>query len=110
MFHMSRCGSTLTANLLGASPDNLVYSESKPPPQLIGMCETNHCTEEQRVSAMRLVDGLILMLIVAHEVISERNPPVVREEDVPQALNKTETLHGVESRNPGIGREMNLTL
>ena len=47
---MSRCGSTLTANLMGASPHNLVYSESKPPTALMGLCDQMRCTEEQRVS------------------------------------------------------------
>lgn len=50
VFHMSRCGSTLTANLMGASPYNLVYSESKPPTALMGLCDSLRCTEEQRVS------------------------------------------------------------
>lgn len=50
VFHMSRCGSTLTANLMGASPHNLVYSESKPPTALMGLCDQMRCTEEQRVS------------------------------------------------------------
>eukprot|EP00752_Nemacystus_decipiens_P007891 g7051.t1 len=55
VFHMSRCGSTLTANLMGASPHNLVYSESKPPTSLMGLCDQMRCTEEQRVGALRTV-------------------------------------------------------
>lgn len=50
---MSRCGSTLTANLMGASPHNLVYSESKPPTALMALCDEMRCTEEQRVSDKR---------------------------------------------------------
>lgn len=49
IFHMSRCGSTLTANLLGASPYNLVYSESKPPVDVMSLCDAERCTEEQKV-------------------------------------------------------------
>lgn len=47
---MSRCGSTLTANLMGSSPYNLVYSESKPPTSIMGLCDQKSCTTEQRVS------------------------------------------------------------
>ena len=31
VFHQSRVGSTLAANLLGSDPQNLVFSESAPP-------------------------------------------------------------------------------
>ncbi|CAN0524831.1 unnamed protein product, partial [Laminaria digitata] len=55
VFHMSRCGSTLTANLMGSSPYNLVYSESKPPSSLMYLCDTVGCSEEQRVVALRTV-------------------------------------------------------
>lgn len=49
VFHMSRCGSTLTANLIGSSPYNLVYSESKPPAGLMSLCDSIGCTDDQRV-------------------------------------------------------------
>ena len=49
VFHMSRCGSTLAANLMGSSPYNLVYSESKPPAQLMSVCDTVGCSQDQRV-------------------------------------------------------------
>ena len=32
VFHESRVGSTLVANMLAAVPTNIVYSESAPPP------------------------------------------------------------------------------
>ncbi|CBJ29563.1 Hypoxia-inducible factor 1 alpha inhibitor (Hypoxia-inducible factor asparagine hydroxylase) [Ectocarpus siliculosus] len=55
VFHMSRCGSTLTANLMGSSPHNIVYSESKPPVAVMSLCDQVRCTEEQRVAALRTV-------------------------------------------------------
>ncbi|CAM9319570.1 unnamed protein product [Ectocarpus fasciculatus] len=54
-FHMSRCGSTLTANLMGSSPYNIVYSESKPPVAVMSLCDQVGCTDEQRVAALRTV-------------------------------------------------------
>jgi len=36
VFHLARCGSTLVANMLSAiGPQNVVYSESAPPPEVI---------------------------------------------------------------------------
>lgn len=61
VFHMSRCGSTLTANLMGSSPYNLVYSESKPPTGLMGLCDKMKCTAEQRVSdEMKWRSGVVI--------------------------------------------------
>ncbi|EGD76785.1 hypothetical protein PTSG_08136 [Salpingoeca rosetta] len=38
VFHESRVGSTLIANILAADPDNLVFSESAPPPAIALHC------------------------------------------------------------------------
>jgi hypothetical protein len=40
VFHESRCGSTLVANILGADPQNLVFAESQPVsrPPLVWSC------------------------------------------------------------------------
>ncbi|CAN0474150.1 unnamed protein product [Discosporangium mesarthrocarpum] len=50
VFHMSRCGSTLMANLLGSSASNLVYSESRPPADVVSICSRVSCSEEEKVS------------------------------------------------------------
>jgi len=53
VFHQSRCGSTLTANLLGADPLNLVFSESNPPAAVALHC--SHCSEAQKIEYLRAV-------------------------------------------------------
>ncbi|CAM9595652.1 unnamed protein product, partial [Phaeothamnion confervicola] len=41
VFHETRCGSTLVANMLASIPSNRVYSESRPPVQVkLGMTGT----------------------------------------------------------------------
>jgi len=40
VFHESRVGSTLVANMLASVPTNLVYSESSPPPVVLNHCRS----------------------------------------------------------------------
>eukprot|EP00038_Savillea_parva_P014269 m.10489 g.10489 ORF g.10489 m.10489 type:complete len:817 (+) comp2751_c0_seq1:94-2544(+) len=53
VFHQSRCGSTLTANILAADPANLVFSESNPPASVALHCE--HCSEAQQIAWLQAV-------------------------------------------------------
>ena len=46
IFHESRVGSTLVANILAADPENLVFSESAPPPAIALHCAA---PEEEKV-------------------------------------------------------------
>lgn len=57
VFHESRVGSTLVANMLGSIPTNLVYSESAPPPAIINHCRT--CDPEQRTDLLRKLFALM---------------------------------------------------
>ncbi|CAN0443494.1 unnamed protein product, partial [Hapterophycus canaliculatus] len=40
VYHETRCGSTLVANMLAALPPSRVFSESKPPTQVRGDCSS----------------------------------------------------------------------
>jgi len=57
VFHESRVGSTLIANMLASVPTNLVYSESAPPPAVINHCRS--CTTEQRTTVLRQLFALM---------------------------------------------------
>jgi hypothetical protein len=57
IFHESRVGSTLVANLLGSDPFNMVFSESAIPADLLLRC--NGCTHERHVEVFR---STILMI------------------------------------------------
>ncbi len=52
IFHESRVGSTLVANMLAAVPTNLVYSEPHAPFDVIQACQD--CPEEETVRLLRL--------------------------------------------------------
>ena len=53
VFHESRCGSTLVANMLTRyDSGNLVYSESTPPSKILNHCAG--CNEERKVELFRL--------------------------------------------------------
>jgi len=51
VFHESRVGSTLVANLLGSDPFNMVFSESAPPASVLLYCQG--CSKEKKVSLFR---------------------------------------------------------
>lgn len=51
VFHESRVGSTLAANLLGSDPLSLVFSESGPPTYAITGCSS--CSQDERVALFR---------------------------------------------------------
>ena len=51
VFHESRVGSTLVANLLGTDPFNMVFSESAPPAAVLLHCKG--CTREDQVARFR---------------------------------------------------------
>eukprot|EP00041_Stephanoeca_diplocostata_P005998 m.72897 g.72897 ORF g.72897 m.72897 type:complete len:811 (-) comp16115_c0_seq15:1474-3906(-) len=53
VFHQSRCGSTLTANILASDPENLVFSESAPPAMVALHC--NGCSDDERVDMLRKI-------------------------------------------------------
>lgn len=53
VFHQSRVGSTLVANLLGSSHDHLVFSESAPPAACVLHC--NGCTDNRKVHLLRVI-------------------------------------------------------
>lgn len=56
VFHESRCGSTLVANMLAVLPDSVVYSESSPPWEVL---HATHLSEDEKVRALRvLVAGM----------------------------------------------------
>lgn len=46
IYHETRCGSTLVANMLAALPPSRVFSESKPPVQGIRTCKDDGCDDE----------------------------------------------------------------
>lgn len=52
VFHQSRCGSTLVANMLAALPEGVAYSESSPPQTIL---TTTRLSETDRVRALRVV-------------------------------------------------------
>ena len=51
VFHESRVGSTLVANLLGSDPFNMVFSESTPPTSVLMDCRG--CSHEDQVARFR---------------------------------------------------------
>jgi len=54
IFHESRVGSTLVANMLASVPTNLVYSEPSVPAAVIHACDNAGCSEETTVSLLRM--------------------------------------------------------
>ena len=54
IFHESRVGSTLVANMLASVPTNLVYSEPHAPFQVLHAAEQQSLTEEEKVRLLRL--------------------------------------------------------
>ncbi|CAM9337630.1 unnamed protein product, partial [Phaeothamnion confervicola] len=56
---MARCGSTVVANMLAASPENLVYAESAPVPAILKACDKNGCDDATRAALLR--DVMLLM-------------------------------------------------
>jgi hypothetical protein len=50
IFHMSRCGSTLIAQMLAALPQNIVISEAPP---IDGILRTKNATEDQKITWLR---------------------------------------------------------
>ena len=57
VFHESRVGSTLVANMLASVPTNLVYSESGPPPVVLNHCRK--CSGERRRELLVKLFGLM---------------------------------------------------
>lgn len=55
IFHESRVGSTLLCNMLAVDPDNVVYSESRPPAQLALHCAG--CEEKMQVRPLFMRRG-----------------------------------------------------
>ena len=57
VFHESRVGSTLVANMLASVPTNLVYSESSPPPVVLNHCRS--CGKPRQRDLLRKLVGLM---------------------------------------------------
>ena len=57
VFHESRVGSTLIANMLGSVPTNLVYSESAPPPAILNHCRD--CSLDRKVDLLQKLIALM---------------------------------------------------
>mmetsp|Transcript_31125 Transcript_31125/g.100290 ORF Transcript_31125/g.100290 Transcript_31125/m.100290 type:complete len:351 (-) Transcript_31125:252-1304(-) len=57
VFHESRVGSTLVANMLASIPTNLVYSESAPPPTILNHCTS--CSMDRKVDLLRKLFALM---------------------------------------------------
>eukprot|EP00047_Mylnosiga_fluctuans_P005861 m.243163 g.243163 ORF g.243163 m.243163 type:complete len:738 (-) comp14187_c0_seq1:217-2430(-) len=53
VFHTARCGSTTVANVLASDPENAVFSESQPVPDILQRCEG--CSDEKKVHLLRVV-------------------------------------------------------
>jgi len=51
VFHESRVGSTLTANLLASDPYNMVFSESDPPATILLHCDK--CSRKKQIQLFR---------------------------------------------------------
>ena len=51
VFHESRVGSTLTANLLASNPNHMVFSESDPPATVLLHCDD--CSRERQIQLFR---------------------------------------------------------
>lgn len=54
IFHESRVGSTLVANMLASVPTNLVYSEPSVPAAVIHACDKAGCSEETTIRLLRM--------------------------------------------------------
>lgn len=60
IFHMSRCGSTLTSQMLAAIPANIVLSEVEPIDDILNAhFKHPHVTEDQRVQWLRWLVGVL---------------------------------------------------
>ncbi|CAM9345981.1 unnamed protein product [Scytosiphon promiscuus] len=59
VYHETRCGSTLVANMLAALPPSRVFSESKPPTQAIRECMSEGCERGRLLKVLRDVVSLM---------------------------------------------------
>ncbi len=59
VFHMSRCGSTLVAQMLAAVPHHIVASEATPIDDLVQWCVTSGAPFDRQVAALRALVGAI---------------------------------------------------
>eukprot|EP00903_Cladosiphon_okamuranus_P016016 g14788.t1 len=59
VYHETRCGSTLVANMLASLPPSRVFSESKPPTQSIRECTADGCDSQTITKVFRDVVGLM---------------------------------------------------
>ena len=57
IFHETRCGSTLAANMLALVPENLVWSESTAPWRVTHVCP--ECSSEKIAGYLRILMGLM---------------------------------------------------
>ena len=57
VFHESRVGSTLVANMLAAVPTNIVYSESAPPPAVLNHCRS--CSKQRKTDILQKLIALM---------------------------------------------------
>ena len=119
VFHESRVGSTLIANMLGAIPTNLVYSESAPPPAVLNHCQ--QCSLERKVEVLRKLVALMgnspyhtkLFYKFQSITVPQMAPLLVAFPDTPWIFVYREPVqvmmshfkHGVTSRNAPCLRE-----
>jgi hypothetical protein len=67
VFHESRCGSTLVANMLTRYDEsNLVYSESTPPSKILNHC--NGCTAERKIELFKLAIHSVSSLLLIYSL------------------------------------------
>ena len=59
IFHMSRCGSTLAAQMLAAASDNIVVSEASPIDEVVQIARAGHITSGQHTALLRAVVGVL---------------------------------------------------
>ncbi len=59
IFHMSRCGSTLAAQMLAAAPDHIVMSEAEPINAVVQWAACSGASRDEQVAALR---GVVLAL------------------------------------------------
>lgn len=59
IFHMSRCGSTLVAQMLAALPDTILVSEAPPLDAIVMLAARSDWTEARRIAALRAMVGAL---------------------------------------------------
>ncbi|CAM9123949.1 unnamed protein product [Ectocarpus sp. 12 AP-2014] len=60
IYHETRCGSTLSANMIAAVPSNIVHSETPPPVAVLNLCpKTGRCPDGLREELVRTVFRLM---------------------------------------------------